>query len=162
MSDTNKPLSKSAQNVQDALAQKGIKFKVVELSASTRTAQEAANTIGCEVAQIVKSLLFCTKETNKPILVLASGVNRVNEKTIEKQTGEKIIKADADFTREKTGFAIGGVPPVGHKQIIETFIDEDLLKYETLWAAAGTPNAVFDLHSADLARLTNGKIVSIK
>ena len=155
-------LSKSAQSVQDALAEKGVEFKVVELSASTRTAQEAADTIGCEVAQIIKSLVFRTKETNKPILVLASGVNRVNEKTIEKYVGEKITKADADFTREKTGFVIGGVPPLGHKQIIETFIDEDLLKYEILLAAAGTPNAVFDLHSAELGELTNGKVISIK
>lgn len=155
-------LSKSAQNVQDALTKKGIKFKVVELSASTRTAQEAANTIGCEVAQIVKSLVFRAKETNKPILVLASGVNRVNEKMIEQFVGEKITKADADFTREMTGYVIGGVPPLGHKQPIATFIDEDLLKYEILWAAAGTPNAVFDLHSADLQELTHGKIISIK
>lgn len=155
-------LSKSAQSVQDALTEKGVEFKVVELSASTRTAQEAADTIGCEVAQIIKSLVFRTKETNKPILVLASGVNRVNEKTIEKHVGEKITKADADFTREKTGFVIGGVPPLGHKMKIETFIDEDLLKYEILWAAAGTPNAVFDLHSAELAELTTGKVISIK
>lgn len=161
MSNSN-ILSKSAQSVQDALAEKGVEFKVVELSASTRTAQEAADTIGCEVAQIIKSLVFRTKETNKPILVLASGVNRVNEKTIEKYAGEKITKADADFTREKTGFVIGGVPPLGHKQKIETFIDEDLLKYEILWAAAGTPNAVFDLHSAELGELTNGKVISIK
>lgn len=154
-------LSKSAQSVQDALATKGVKFKVIELAASTRTAQEAADTIGCEVAQIVKSLVFRTKETNQPILVLASGINRVNEKTIEKYAGEKITKADADFTRNYTGFAIGGVPPLGHTQSMETFIDEDLLKYEILWAAAGTPNAVFDLHSADLQRLTNGKIIPI-
>lgn len=161
MSNLNS-LSKSAQSVQDALAKKGVKFKVVELSASTRTAQEAADTIGCEVAQIIKSLIFKTKDSHKPILVLASGVNRVNEKSIEKFAGEKITKADADFTREKTGFAIGGVPPLGHIQNIETFIDEDLLKYEILWAAAGTPNAVFDLHSAELVALTHGKVISIK
>ena len=162
MMDESKKLSKSAQSVQDVLANKGVKFKVVELSASTRTAQEAANTVGCKVAQIVKSLVFCTKETNKPILVLASGINRVNEKLIEQQVGEKITKADAEFTREHTGFAIGGVPPLGHKHSITTFIDEDLLNYEILWAAAGTPNAVFDLHSADLKELTNGKVISIK
>ncbi len=161
MTDTNS-LSKSAQSVQDALSKKGIKFKVVELSSSTRTAQQAADTIGCQVAQIVKSLIFRTKETNKPILVLASGINRVNEKTIEKNVGEKITKADAEFTREQTGFAIGGIPPLGHQNSIDTYIDEDLLSYEILWAAAGTPNAVFDLHSADLQTLTNGKIISIK
>ena len=157
-----KKLSKSAQSVQNVLTNKGfVKFKVVELLASTRTAQEAADTIGCEVAQIVKSLVFRTKKTNRPILILASGINRVNEKFIEKQIGKKITKADAEFTREHTGFAIGGVPPLGHKQSITTFIDEDLLNYEILWAAAGTPNAVFDLHSADLKELTNGIVISI-
>lgn len=155
-------LSKSAQNVQDALSKKGIQTQVVELPSSTRTAEEAAKTIGCEVAQIVKSLIFRTKETSKPILVLASGINRVNEKTISSLVGEKIEKADAVFTREKTGFVIGGVPPVGHKEPIETFIDEDLLQYKELWAAAGTPNAVFNLESAQLQNLTGGKVVSIK
>ena len=159
---SNNSLRKSAQIVQDALCEKGLEFKVIELSASTRTANEAAATIGCEVAQIIKSLVFRTNETNKPILVLASGVNRVNEKALEKEVGAKIAKADADFTRAVTGFAIGGVAPVGHRQAIETYIDEDLLKFDELWAAAGTPNAVFNLHSADLTRLTGGKIISVK
>lgn len=158
----NSTLSKSAQIVQNALTEKGLAFNVIELSASTRTANEAAATIGCDVAQIIKSLVFHTVETNKPLLVLASGVNRVNEKTIEKYVGEKIRKADANFTRDVTGFAIGGVPPVGHKQTLITFIDEDLLKFEELWAAAGTPNAVFNLQSKNIASLTGGKIISIK
>lgn len=163
MSNDNKILSKSAQSVQDALSQKGLAFEVVELLSSTRTASDAATTIGCEVAQIVKSLLFRTEKTNQPVLILASGVNRVNEKTIEKLVNEKIVKADADFTREVTGFAIGGVPPVGHRKIINhIFIDEDLLKFNILWAAAGTPNAVFSLHSQDILNLTGGKVVSIK
>lgn len=162
MSETTPVLNKSARMVQDVLFAKGLNFKVMELSASTRTAQEAAMTIGCEVAQIVKSLVFRTQETQKPILVLASGVNRVNEKNIEQEIGEKIIKADADFTRECTGFVIGGVPPVGHKQVMPTFIDEDLLQFDELWAAAGTPNAVFNLHSSDLCKLTNGQVISIK
>ena len=92
---------------------------------------------------------------------MASGINRVNEKTIEKHVGEKIEKADADFARQTTGFAIGGIPPVGHIQTIETFIDEDLLALDELWAAAGTPNAVFNLKTIDLQSLTNGKIISI-
>lgn len=120
-------LSRSAQSVQDVLSKKGINAKVIELPTSTRTAIDAANTIGCEVAQIVKSLIFRTKHTNKPILVLASGVNRVNEKLVAQAVGEEIVKADADFTREVTGFAIGGIPPVGHQQKIETFIDEDFM-----------------------------------
>jgi len=162
MSHASNSLSKNAQIVQNALCQKGLEFKVVELSASTRTANEAAATIGCQVGQIIKSILFTTQDNHKPILVLASGVNRVNEKMIEKEIGLKIIKADAEFTKNITGFPIGGVPPVGHKQIIDTYIDEDLLRFEELWAAAGTPNAVFRLQSADLIKLTDGKIVSIK
>lgn len=155
-------LSKSAQSVQDVLLQHGLEFTVEELSASTRTANDAAASIGCEVAQIIKSLMFRTAKTHKPILILASGVNRVNEKTIATLIGEKIDKADADFTREVTGFAIGGVPPVGHKTKIDTIlIDADLLKYEKLWAAAGTPHAVFCLRSSDIANITGGKFVCI-
>lgn len=162
MSDENKILSKSAQSVQQALAKKGLAFEVLELSESTRTASDAANTIGCEVVQIMKSLLFCSAKTKQLVLVLASGINRVNEKIIEQWVGEKIVKADANFTREITGFAIGGVPPVGHKQTItHIFIDEDLLQHN-LWAAAGTPNAVFSLNSSDIESLTHGKIIAIK
>lgn len=160
--NTPKPLSKSAQSVQDALSKQGLEFNVLELPSSTRTANEAAQTIGCEVAQIVKSLIFRTKQTKNPILVLASGINRVNEKTIAAQIGENIEKADADFTREITGFAIGGIPPIGHKQPLKTFIDEDLIIHKDLWAAAGTPNAIFKLDSVVLQTLTNGKIISIK
>jgi len=158
----NDSLSKNAQHIQDVLTNKGLSFKVVELSASTRTANDAAATIGCEVAQIIKSLIFKLKESNKPILILASGVNRVNEKVIEKVVGEKIVKADADFTKEATGFAIGGIPPIGHKQAIDTIIDEDLLNFQELWAAAGTPHAVFRLRSEGLVVLTNGQVISIK
>ncbi|MBS0272179.1 MAG: YbaK/EbsC family protein [Proteobacteria bacterium] len=155
-------LPKSAQNVQDTLTKSGLEFKVIELSESTRTANEAAETIGCTVGQIVKSLMFQKQESKAPILVLASGVNRVNEKTIGNLLGEKVEKADADFTRKITGFAIGGIPPVGHKHPIETFIDEDLLGYKELWAAAGTPNAVFQLEPKALVTLTQGKVISIK
>lgn len=163
MSEENKNLSKSAKLVQDALFKKGLAFEVVELSSSTRTAKDAAETLGCEVAQIVKSILFRSEKTNLPILILASGANRINENTIEKLIGEKIVKSDADFTRDITGFAIGGVPPIGHKQSINhIFIDEDLLKFKKLWAAAGTPNAVFSLKSSDLLSLTHGKIIAIK
>lgn len=156
-------LSKSAQLVQDVLRKKGMVFKVVELSESTRTANDAARTLGCEVAQIVKSLLFRSEKTSQPVLILASGINRVNEGVIEKIIGERIVKADADFAREVTGFAIGGVPPIGHRQKLQNIlIDEDLLEFETLCAAAGTPNAVFSLNSSDLESLTDGRICSIK
>lgn len=156
-------LSKSAELVQRALCEKGLEFGVVELNASTRTANDAAMTIGCQVGQIIKSLLFRTKETQRPVLVLASGKNRVNEEAIQKYIGEKIAKADADFTREITGFAIGGIPPLGHKNPISLiYIDEDLLQYEILWAAAGTPYAVFSLPAKQLQTAIGGKIVSIK
>ena len=158
----DKTLAKSAQSVQEALTKKGLTCQVVELSDSTRTALDAASAIGCDAAQIVKSLIFKTRMSQQPVLILASGPNRVNEKVIEILLGEKILKADADFTREITGFAIGGIPPIGHKEPIQLiFIDEDLLKFEEIWAAAGTPNAVFNLKGKDLLEMTNGKVISI-
>jgi len=156
------PLSKSAQTVQQALNQKGLEFTVIELSESTRTAQDAATALKCTVAQIVKSLIFKTKDTHQPILVLASGPNRVNEKIISDHVQEKIEKADAAFVRDVTGFAIGGVPPVGHKTTLKTYIDEDLLAFQEVWAAAGTPNAVFRLDPSALVPLTNGEVISVK
>lgn len=159
----NQTLTKSAQSVQDALASKGLGCKVVVLADSTRTANDAAAAISCDVGQIIKSLIFKTKGSDQAVLILASGPNRVNEKTIESQLGEKITKADAEYVREVTGFAIGGIPPVGHKQKIEhIFIDEDLLTYDSVWAAAGTPNAVFNMRADDLLEMTQGTVVSIK
>ena len=155
-------LTKSAQSVQDALARQNLTCKVSELSGSTRTAQEAATAVNCNVAQITKSLIFKTKESHQPVLILASGANRVNEKTIEAHLGEKITKADAEFVREVTGFAIGGIPPLGHKQTItHIFIDQDLLQFTDVWAAAGTPNALFNITSKDLVSVTNGHVISI-
>lgn len=154
-------LSPSARRVQEALDQLGLVLQVVELPGSTRTAVDAAQAIGCTVAQIAKSLIFRAKETDRPVLVIASGVNRVNEKTIASLLGEKIGKADADFVRQRTGFVIGGVPPVGHIERVETFIDEDLLGYEGIWAAAGTPHAVFHLTPDDLVKATGGMVISI-
>ena len=156
MSDSNAALSPSAQKVQDALNQFGVSLQVVEFDASTRTAQDAANAIGCTVGQIVKSLIFKGRQSAKPVLVLASGSNRVDEKKIAAMVGEKIEKADADFVRQHTGFAIGGVPPVGHASPLETLIDQDLLQYAEIWAAAGTPNAVFKLATVDLQRIVVG------
>jgi prolyl-tRNA editing enzyme YbaK/EbsC (Cys-tRNA(Pro) deacylase) len=158
----NQNLTRSAASVQDALNHKGLECIVRELPQSTRTAVDAATAIGCDVSQIVKSLIFKTKTTHRPVLILASGPNRVDEKVIEGAMGEEIIKADADFAREITGFAIGGIPPVGHKQKIDfIFIDEDLLKFDSVWAAAGTPNAVFNLSGNDLLEMTTGKVISI-
>ncbi len=155
-------LSQSAQKVQQALEKLGLPCRVVELPDSTRTAIEAALAIGCQVAQIVKSLVFRGKQTNKGILVLASGVNRVNETLLAQYCGEPVAKADADFVLVKTGFAIGGVPPLAHATPMETYIDQDLYQWDEIWAAAGTPHAVFALRPADLELITSGKIVEIK
>ena len=154
-------LSSSAQKVQQALEALGLALKVIEMPDSTRTAQEAAQAVDCEEGQIVKSLVFKTKRSRRPILVVASGQNRVNEKKLEQLLGEPLGKADADFVRECTGFAIGGVPPVGHVQAIETFVDQDLLAYDSIWAAAGTPRSVFCLTPADLVKMTAGKVIDI-
>jgi prolyl-tRNA editing enzyme YbaK/EbsC (Cys-tRNA(Pro) deacylase) len=156
------PLSPSAQKVQDALARLGLTLQVVELPGSTRTALEAAQAIGCQVGQIVKSLVFKGKHSERPVLVAASGPNRVDERKIEALISEPLGKADAEFVRQRTGFVIGGVPPVGHSEQLETFIDQDLLQYDEIWAAAGTPHAVFRLTPADLVRITGGRVVAIK
>jgi prolyl-tRNA editing enzyme YbaK/EbsC (Cys-tRNA(Pro) deacylase) len=155
-------LSPSAQKVQDQIKSLGYDYTVIEHAESTRTAQEAADRAGCDLGQIVKSLIFKGKASNKPILVLTSGANRVDEKRISEYAGEAIGRADADFVRAVTGYAIGGVPPVGHLQNMETYLDEDFLQYETIWAAAGTPNAIFELKTSDLPKLTGGKVVRVK
>ena len=154
-------LSPSARRVQEALAARGFALQVVEYPATTRTAAEAAAAIGCEVAQIAKSLVFRTKADKRPVLVIASGTNRVNEKRIRDLLGEAIEKADADYVRERTGFAIGGVAPVGHREPPIVVIDQDLLAFDAIWAAAGTPNAVFRLNPADLPALTGGRVAAI-
>ena len=148
--------------VQDALKALGFINEVMERQTTTRTSAEAAQAVGCRVEQIAKSILFWGGQTNQPILVIASGANRVNEKKIETLISEPIGKADADFVRQRTGFVIGGVPPVGHLEKIQIFIDEDLLNYEEIWAAAGTPNAVFKLTPSDLIKMTGGRVVAIK
>ena len=155
------PLSPSAQKVQDTLTALGFGNQVVEHEQATRTSVEAAQAVGCEVGQIAKSLVFKTK-SGQAILVIASGANRVDEKKLRELAGEKIEKPDAEFVRSQTGFVIGGVPPVGHAQPLITFIDEDLTRFDTIWAAAGTPNAVFKLTPGDLVKMTGGKVVAIK
>lgn len=155
-------LKESAQKVQNTLIELGYTNTVVELPDSTRTAQEAAEAIGCEVAQIAKSIIFRRKGSDKPLLVVASGINRINEKQLAKQLDEKLGKADADFVRERTGFVIGGVAPVGHSESIMTLIDEDLFQYDVIWAAAGHPKAVFQLTPEELVQMTKGRVVSVK
>ncbi len=152
---------KSARKVQEALDQLGLDLAVVELPASTRTAAEAAAAVGTSVGQIVKSLIFRLSESGEPLLIVASGTNRVNEAKIGGYLGEGLVRADADFVREATGFVIGGVPPVGHHRPIRTLVDEDLLQYDRIWAAAGTPNAVFQLTPSDLLRMCGDEVLAV-
>ena len=155
-------LAPSARRVQAALERLGLALEVREFPAGTRTAADAAAAVGCDVAQIVKSLVFRAAESDRFVLVLASGANRVDENKVGAGLGEPIARADPDFVRERTGFAIGGVPPVGHATEPVVLIDEDLLGQPELWAAAGTPNAVFRLAPDDLERITGGRIVAIR
>ncbi|HVJ34646.1 MAG TPA: YbaK/EbsC family protein [Terriglobia bacterium] len=153
-----KATSSSALKIQAVL---GSEFEVLEFSESTRTAEEAATAIGCSVAQIAKSLLFRAAESDRPVLVVASGTNRVDEKKVAALIGEGIARADADFVRAKTGFAIGGVPPVGHLESPIILIDADIDRFDIIWAAAGTPNAVFKLTPAQLRTLTQGQVADV-
>ncbi len=148
----------SALKVQAVL---GSRFEVLEFDAGTRTAEDAAAAIGCTVAEIAKSLVF-RSASGRSVLIVASGVNRVDEKKAAAVIGERIGRADADFVREHTGFAIGGVPPVGHATAPLVLIDEDLMRLDEIWAAAGTPNAVFRLNAADLVELTGGRVASVR
>ncbi len=155
-------LSSSAQRVQSALIQHGYSYQVVETTQTTRSAADAAQAIGCDVAQIVKSLVFRGRQSGQPILVIASGPNRVNEKGVAALLGEPIERADAAYVREVTGYAIGGVPPIGLATSVRTLIDKDLLRHDVVWAAAGTPNAVFSLDPADLPGMTGGTVITIR
>jgi prolyl-tRNA editing enzyme YbaK/EbsC (Cys-tRNA(Pro) deacylase) len=157
----SEPLSPTAQKVQDALSAQSFPYQVVESATTSRTAAEAAALVGCELAQIVKSLVFRTKESGRPVLVLTSGANQVNEWQIGALLREPLEKARAAFVREHTGFAIGGVAPLGHPKALETFIDQDLLKLPEIWAAAGTPNALFRLAPGDLVKMTGGRVIKV-
>lgn len=152
----------SAQRVQNTLMELGYTGQVQELEASTRTAVEAAQAAGCEVGQIVKSLVFRLDPPGAAVLILVSGTNRVHEKHLGQLLGGKLERADADWVREISGFAIGGIPPVGHKTSMQTYIDEDLLQYDVIWAAAGTPNAVFPIAPQELLKISGAQVVNVK
>ena len=154
-------LKPAAQRVQAALQQMGLDAQVRHMPASTRTAQEAANACGCQVGQIVKSLIYRGTGSGKPYLLLVSGANRVDEKVAADQIGEPLGRADAQFVRQATGFAIGGIPPLGHTTPVTTFIDEALLNYEVVWAAAGTPDAVFPIAPGRLAQAVGARPISV-
>ena len=154
-------LGGSAARVQDILAQAGGDHRIAHFAETTRTAQEAAVAIGTTVAQIAKSLVFRAVDSGRPVLVIASGTNRVDEKAVAELIGEKIERADPSFVRTRTGFAIGGVAPVGHVTPPVTLIDEDLMHFPEIWAAAGTPNAVFRLAPVELVGLTGGRVAAV-
>jgi prolyl-tRNA editing enzyme YbaK/EbsC (Cys-tRNA(Pro) deacylase) len=153
-------LSAAAQRIQDLLVSRGLPHTVVEFEKTTRSAADAAAAIGCTVAQIAKSIVF-RAPNGTPVVVIASGPNRIDEAKVAAALGEPIGKADADFVRARTGFAIGGVPPLGHAQPLRTLIDRDLLALPTIWAAAGTPNAVFQLTPQELVGMTGGKVADV-
>jgi len=152
-------LSKNAQKVKDALKARNLELEVIELNASTRTAQDAANALGCQIGQIVKSLVFRSGE--QALLFLVSGQNQLNVQRVSAVLGIPLEKADADFTRQKSGFPIGGVPPLAHITPMRTYIDRDLMTYDEVWAAAGTPHAIFKIESRLLPELTGGQILEI-
>jgi prolyl-tRNA editing enzyme YbaK/EbsC (Cys-tRNA(Pro) deacylase) len=151
-----------AGKVGDALAARGVDCEILAFPRTTRTSAEAAAAIGCEVAQIAKSLIFKGGRSARPILVIASGANRVDTDKLAALAGEAIEMPDAGFVRARTGFAIGGVPPVAHAEPLDTYIDRDLMRLDEIWASAGTPFTVFRLTPAILLALTGGRIAEVK
>jgi prolyl-tRNA editing enzyme YbaK/EbsC (Cys-tRNA(Pro) deacylase) len=154
--------SQTVQRVQDALRALGRGHEVTDLGLSARTAADAAAAVGCQVDQIAKSLVFRLRDSGRALLVITSGAHRVDEKKVATVVGEAIERADADFVRAETGFAIGGVAPIGHARPIVTLIDEHLLRWDAIWAAAGHPNTVFRLTPDDLVAMTGGRVVAVK
>jgi prolyl-tRNA editing enzyme YbaK/EbsC (Cys-tRNA(Pro) deacylase) len=146
--------------VQAALTAAGVDARIEEFPSSTRTAAEAAATVGTSVGQIVKSLVFLAG--GSPVMALVSGVNRLDTQRLAELSGTDIGKADADAVRQATGYSIGGVPPIGFPAPIPTFIDRDLLQYDVVWAAAGTPRHVFPIAPNELVRITGGRVEHLK
>lgn len=156
-------LPPSVQRVADTAASLGLSIEIVTFSQSTRTAEEAAAAVGCAVGQIVKSLVFTVAA--EPVVALVSGANQLDTRKLAALYGvgrKQVGRADADTVRNATGYAIGGVPPFGHANPMPVFVDNDLTQYDVIWAAAGTPNAVFAVTPADLVRATGGKEADLK
>jgi len=151
-----------AQQVQDVIYSLGFSNEVIEFEKPTRTAEEAASRVNCHLNQIVKSLVFQGVQSGRGILVLTSGVNRVDTSKLEKIIGEKVKKANPEFVLESSGYSIGGIPPIGLKIDFIEFMDKDLMQCKTLWAAAGTPNAVFQVSPQDLLTMSRAVIEDIK
>lgn len=155
-------LPNSAKKVQIAAENLGLEIEIVEMAESTRTAQEAAAACGCSVGQIVKSLVFRGADSGLPYLLLVSGDNRVNERAVAGAIGETLKRPDARYVRDITGFAIGGIPPFGHTSPLKTFVDADLLRFETVWAAAGTPRCVMELPRNAFQDALGAKLIAVK
>ena len=151
----------ASRQVQDAAANLSLEISILTMADSTKTAEDAATACECTVGQIVKSLVFRGAESGDPVLLLVSGSNRVNEKKARDFTGEKLSRPDAAYVRETTGFAIGGIPPFAHARRLATYIDRDLLQYDVVWAAAGTPNSVFSVDPNALAQATGATVVDV-
>ncbi|WP_244640699.1 YbaK/EbsC family protein [Pelagibacterium lentulum] len=154
-------LRQSEQRVAAALAEHGLPGSVIVLDQLATTAQMAADALGIEVGRIVKSLVFAGAETTTPYMLLVSGANRVHERRVSRLIGEKLVRSDADFVRDITGFAIGGVSPLGHLKQMSLWIDEDLFAFQTVWAAAGNARSVFEIKPQDLARATGAKRINV-
>lgn len=152
-------MKEAVVRVVEALEAAGVQTQVTEFAESTRTAEEAAAAVGCTIGQIVKSLVFLAGET--PILALVSGANQADTNRLTKVVGAPIARASAAIVREATGYAIGGVPPLGHATRLRTYLDRNLFQYDTIWAAAGTPNAVFSITPAELQRVTGAEPVDL-
>lgn len=153
-------LSDAARRVQDAIAARGYGYRVIELAIPVRTAADAAREVNCEVGQIAKSIVF-KSASGRGVLVITSGSNRVDEAKVAALLGEPIGRADPAWVRETTGFAIGGIPPLGHATPMATFVDQDLLRFAEIWAAAGHPNSLFRLDPKDLPALSGGSLASV-
>jgi prolyl-tRNA editing enzyme YbaK/EbsC (Cys-tRNA(Pro) deacylase) len=150
----------NAQRVRDALAEAGARTDIVEFPEGTRTSADAAAAIGTTLAQIAKTLVFLAD--GEPVLVIASGPDRVSEERLGAHLGATISRADAEAVRAATGFPIGGVPPVGHPRPVRTVIDAALLAHDEIWSAGGTPNAVFPTTPAELIRVTGAEVVDVR
>lgn len=147
--------------MQEAALACGLDVSVREMPASTRTAEEAAAACGVTVGQIVKSLIFLGAASGRPYLLLVSGNNRVDEQAVAAELGESLVRPKADAVRALTGFAIGGVPPLGHATPLATYIDRDLLQYDVVWAAAGTPRAVFAVDPQALQKAADARVIAV-
>ena len=154
-------LSEAAQRVQDALRAGGFTNTVIELEVPVRTAAAAAEAVGCTPAQIVKSLVFQGGASGVPVLVVASGAHRVSEAKLAALLGEPVTIGAPKFVREVTGYAIGGIPPLGHARKLDAIVDEHLMSLGTLWAAAGHPNSLFSLTADELVSMTAGRIAEV-